>query len=91
MSAPDRRSLTSLSPAELLDLVTSNAPALIAAGVASVQIDGLSFTLASSVPRKPEALPEAAPTPRQHVDPLRDASTYPGGRVPGYTRDKDKT
>lgn len=76
--------------ADLLDLIERKAPALIAAGVVSVQLEGVSFALAAAVPRKSDELPKAAPAPRQHVDPLRDASTYPGGRVPGYTREENK-
>jgi hypothetical protein len=75
--------------AELLDMIVARAPALIAAGVTSLSIEGLSVTLSKPAPT---AGPIGKPTPiaRQHIDPLQDASTYPGGKVPGFTRDEDK-
>ena len=73
----------------LIDLLIERAPALIAAGVTSLSIDGLSATLAK--PALPVGdLPKGTPVARQHTDPLRDASTYPGGRVPGFPRPEDK-
>lgn len=75
--------------AELLRLVEERAPRLIAAGVTSVSVEGLSLTLASSVPTDPKDLPKADPVVRGHIDPMRDPSTYPGGRVPGFTREDE--
>ena len=77
--------------ASLLDLIVERAPALIAAGVTSIAIEGLAVTLVK--PPAPDVKitePRTKPA-RQHVDPLQDASTYPGGRVPGFTRDEDRT
>lgn len=78
------------TPEQLLDLLIARAPALIAAGITSLSIDGLSATLA-----KPAAVgaPAGKPQPiaKQHIDPMRDPSTYPGGKVPGFTRDEDRT
>lgn len=78
-----------LGPEKLLDLLVARAPALIAVGVTSVSIDGLSATLVK--PPAPDA-PATKPTPvaKQHIDPLRDASTYPGGKVPGFTREEER-
>lgn len=77
------------TPAELLDLILARAPALIAAGITSVSIDGLSATLARPAPAAPAHVDRPKP-PRGHIDPMRDPSTYPGGKVPGFTRDEDK-
>jgi len=78
-----------MSPSELLDLIVARAPGLIAVGVTSLSVEGLSVTLVK--PAAPDA-PAAKPTPvaKQHIDPLRDASTYPGGKVPGFTREEDR-
>jgi hypothetical protein len=88
--------------AELLDLIEQRAPALIAAGITHITIGDLSATL-SSAPRAPAPAPAATPgkppttpTPtkppaKRHIDPLRDASTYAGGRVPGFSRKEDRT
>jgi hypothetical protein len=74
------------SAAELLELLVARAPALIAAGVTSVSIEGLSATLAPPPPAAGPA-PKPQPPAKRHIDPMRDASTYPGGRVPGFTRE----
>jgi len=73
----------------LIDLLIARAPALIAAGVTSLAIEGMSATLSPPAPVA-AAAPEAKPVARQHVDPMRDPSTYPGGKVPGFTREDDK-
>lgn len=80
---------TDLSPEALLDLLVKRAPGLIAAGVTSVTVGSLSATLAAP---QPTSAPETAkPAPaKPHIDPMRDASTYAGGRVPGYTRPDDR-
>lgn len=74
------------SAAELLELLIARAPALIAAGITSVSIEGLSATLAAPPPAA-GAAPKAQPVAKQHINPMRDPSTYPGGRVPGFTRE----
>lgn len=79
------------SPAEdelerKLGVLIRRAPELIAVGVTSVSIDGLSATLAPPPPA-PAVAPRAQPPAKRHIDPMRDASTYPGGRVPGFTRE----
>lgn len=81
--------MASLRPEQLLELLIARAPALIAAGVTSVAIEGLSATLVK--PPAPDA-PAAKPAlvAKQHIDPLRDASTYPGGKVPGFTREEER-
>jgi hypothetical protein len=76
------------SPAELIALIISQAPALIGAGITSLSIDGLAVTLAPSLPQRGET-PAPDPVPTQHINPLRDSSTYPGGRVPGFDPPKD--
>ena len=77
-------------PAEaLIDVIIRRAPELIAVGVISLSIDGLSATLAKPAPVAPPP-DRGPPPPRQHIDPLRDPSTYPGGKVPGFTRDEDR-
>jgi hypothetical protein len=72
-----------------LRVLVQEAPALIAAGVTSLRVGDIEATLAPP-PAKPENLPKARAPARQHIDPLRDPSTYPGGRVPGFTRDEDQ-
>lgn len=71
-----------------LRVLAQEAPALIAAGVTSLRLGELEATLA------PPAVAGKAPEPRAaraaHIDPLRDPSTYPGGRVPGFTRDEER-
>jgi len=75
-----------LSAAELLDLLVARAPGLIAVGVTSVSIAGLSATLsAPPAPMPANAKPQQIA--KSHIDPMRDPATYPGGRVPGYTRE----
>lgn len=71
--------------AALIELLIARAPALIAVGVTSLSIGEMSATLQAPAP-KPDTPARPAPIAKQHIDPLRDASTYPGGRVPGYTR-----
>lgn len=76
------------SAAELLDLLIARAPALIAAGITSVSIEGLSATLAPPPPVAPPASKaKAQPVAKSHTNPMLDPSTYPGGRVPGFTRE----
>lgn len=75
--------------ADMLDLIIARAPALIAVGVTSVSVDGLSVTLVRPPPGD-APIKAGPPAPRRHSDPLRDGSTYVGGQVPGFTRDEDK-
>ena len=76
--------------AELIDLLIDRAPRLIAVGITSLSIDGMSATLS-----KPAAVaaPAGKPQPvaKQHSDPMRDPATYQGGKVPGFTREEEKT
>lgn len=82
---------------ELLDLIERRAPGLIAAGITHIAIGELSATLSSRPPVAPVAPKDKAAAqdkpapPKKHIDPLRDASTYAGGRVPGFTREEDRT
>lgn len=75
-------------PVTLIEIIIQQAPQLIAVGVTSLTVDGLSVTLSAPPPKAPNVKPE--PIAKSHIDPLRDPSTYPGGRVPGYTRDEEK-
>lgn len=75
--------------AELIDLLIDRAPKLIAAGITSLSIEGMSATLSKPAPA-PASIAPPKPIARQHIDPMRDPSTYPGGKVPGFTRDEDK-
>lgn len=69
-------------------LIAEQAPRLIASGVTSLTIDNFSVTLAPPAPPvHPQPKPE--PVAQSHINPLRDASTYPGGRVPGFTREDE--
>lgn len=89
VKAAEQVSITSIR--ERVDLLLELAPRLHAAGITSLAVDGISATLspppviAKGDPPKPDK-----PAPRQHMDPMRDASTYPAGKVPGFTRDEDK-
>lgn len=71
-----------------IDEIIAKAPALIAAGITSITIDGVAVTLSSRPPAQDAEPPK--PVPRAHIDPLKDASTYPGGRVPGFHRERVK-
>lgn len=73
---------------ELIEIVIRAAPRLIAVGVTSIQLDGVSVTLGKPEPQPAADLKPQQPPIRHSVNPLRDPSTYPAGRVPGYTRDK---
>lgn len=76
------------SAADMIKLIIEQAPALIDVGVTELAIDGFAVKLAR--PARPPAdmpAPKGAPIAKQHVDPMSDPSTYPGGRVPGYTRE----
>jgi len=76
--------------AALLDLVIARAADLHAAGITSLSLDGIAVTIAAP-PVKPDAPEDAAPPAEAHTDPLNDPSTYPGGKVPGFTRpEKDR-
>ncbi len=68
----------------LIDLIISRAPALIAAGVTSLSMDGLAVMLAP--PPAPAAHVDEPSAPTQHIDPMQDPATYPGGRIPGFSR-----
>ena len=76
------------SPAELIALIAERAPALIAAGVTSLKIGEFSVEMSRPTP-PPAADPPPAPAVRGRSNPLDDPSTYPGGRVPGYSREDE--
>ncbi len=77
-------------PVRLIEIIIQQAPQLIAAGVTSLSVDGLSVTLSAPPPRAPAQAPTPEKIAKSHIDPLRDPSTYPGGKVPGFTRDEEK-
>jgi hypothetical protein len=79
---------------EWLLLLAEQAPALRAAGVLSVSIDGAAATF---LPAEAAIAMAAAPTaddqrPREPTgdltDPLNDPATF-GGTLPGYVRERD--
>jgi len=80
------------SPAAMLDLLISKAAELHAAGITSLTLEGAAGTLSGRPPaahpprakgKGDEAPPRLAQT---YADALNDPSTYPGGRLPGFTR-----
>ena len=79
------------TPAALLDLLISKAPALHAAGITSLTLDG-AFTVTLQQPPAPLDLrgvevPNDDETPtHEHRDALNDPSSYGRGRVPGFKR-----
>lgn len=78
-------------PESLIALAIESAPKLLAAGVTSLRLEadgGMTFTLAPPPPTQ-GPLPKAKEPPPQHIDPMKDAATYPGGRIPGFTREDD--
>jgi hypothetical protein len=82
--------------AALLDLLISKAPALHAAGITSLTLDGVAVTLTAppAPPPPPRAKGKAdedpPPLAQGYADPLNDPSTYPGGRLPGFTRVREE-
>lgn len=78
-------------PSDLLTLIVERAEALRKAGVASVQLDGCSFTLTPYY--EPPAAPERREAdPQEPEDPLSDPATFglrPGSRLPGFSRDEE--
>jgi hypothetical protein len=86
-------------PASILDAIIERAPKLHAAGIKSLSFDGLSVELGTPMIHplvelsrrgKPESKRDNddEKPPEDHGDPLADPATYPGGRVPGFTRPK---
>lgn len=76
-------------PADILDAILARAPRLHAAGIQSLIIDGLSVTLVpppAPLDLRGTVVENAAPP--DAADPLMDAATYGGGRVPGFQRPK---
>ncbi len=71
--------------AELLDLIIDRAPRLRSAGISSVNLESISFTLAPA-----DAPIEVAADDEDEVDALHDPATF-GRRksVPGQRRPKD--
>lgn len=76
--------------AELLDVLVKRAPALRAAGVRSVIVEGLSFELDPTEPPAPRAPSkrELEALKRQEIpaDPFDDPMSYPAGFVPRRLR-----
>lgn len=72
------------SPAALIDLIIARAPALLAAGVTSLSVDGFTVTLSLPPPAAAD-VPAPAP-PTQHIDPMQDPATFQGGKLPGFVR-----
>jgi hypothetical protein len=77
-----------VSLAEQLELATKYAPKLRAAGVLTFASGDLALTLAPAAPEPADSDDVTEPRlPKPHTDPLKDRSTYPGGRMPGFSRD----
>jgi hypothetical protein len=74
--------------AELMTLIVERAPALIAAGVTSLAIGDFTVELAAPPAAMPP-MPKPKELPTQHIDPMKDSSTYPGGRIPGFTKEDE--
>ena len=72
-----------MSPADWLTLIADRAPALRAAGVTELELDGARVLLAPHVP-PPDKTAPTRQLPEESSDPLGDAATYAGGIVPGY-------
>ncbi len=75
------------SLAATLAAITEAAPALRKAGVLTVAVGGVAFTLAPNVEPPPDEKKQQVTEPDWGMDPLNDPSTYVGGRVPGFTRE----
>lgn len=73
-----------LGPRELLDLVAEKASALRAAGVQTITIGTLSFSLSPYEP--PPVAGSGAASEDENSDPLFDPATYAGRMVPGRAR-----
>jgi hypothetical protein len=79
-------------PDVMLLLFVKRAPDLRAAGITSVSLDGFTVTLGPpdpvhTAPEPPEG--DAPPPPPEPSDnPMQDAATYGGGRVPGFQKPK---
>jgi hypothetical protein len=76
--------------AEIIELIIAKAPQLRKAGVQSVELDEVSFTLAPADP--PDATPTADDGEDDEVDALHDPATF-GRRktVPGRRRQEKTT
>ncbi len=73
---------------ESINQLIANAHKLRAAGVLSLNVNGMAVTLA---PAPPAPLPiEHAEIVPEYADPLDDPATYAGGRVPKFTNDSDE-
>jgi hypothetical protein len=70
----------------LIDLLVKRAPELVAAGINQLDFAGLSVHIAARPPQALETAPAPLPS-TQHSDPLSDPATFPGGRIPGFTRE----
>lgn len=67
-----------------MDLVIARAPALRAAGVTSLTVDGVVILLAPAEPKVDAT--QSEPRSTGYVDPLDDAETFGGRGLPGFTR-----
>lgn len=80
-----------------LKLIADTAPGLRAAGVASLDVEGVIVRYAPPYgPIELEAVvagapPPAEPTQEPETDALDDPSTYLDGDIPGYERDEEPT
>ena len=93
MARPVTKAFGSIEPTaveQVLTLILQRVIELRQAGVTSLSIDGVfAITLGPPAP-SPGSAPKPEEMPWQHIDPLRDPSTYPGGRVPGFTREDER-
>jgi len=76
-----------------LDVIIARAPDLRRAGITELTVGDLSLTIGAPWHDPPTdarglVVEHEAPPP-DPVDPLNDAATYPGGRVPGFQRPKE--
>lgn len=75
--------------AETLRIIADNAPALRAAGVQSLTVEGVSMVL---VPPDPPAFVEVAPDRDEPTSDMNDPTTYglpEGAEPPGFRRPDD--
>jgi hypothetical protein len=75
-------SISPLKPADWLDLLISKAPALRAAGVLEVSLEGVSVKLSEFIPEQPESKDAIADATG---DPMNDRILY-GGALPGFPK-----
>ncbi len=76
-----------------IDAIISRASDLRRAGITELSVGDLRLVVGTPWHDPPTdarglVVPPEAPPP-EAVDPLNDAATYPGGRVPGFQRPKE--